>query len=67
MDLASASTAGEAYDRVVRAFDAGRLTPAQARVAVELLKVRSTVSRRRSSKRLNWPGDARGRSAGRRS
>jgi hypothetical protein len=43
MDLAGASTAGEAYDRVCRAFDEGRLTPAQARVAVELVKVRSTV------------------------
>ncbi len=43
VDLASASTAGEAYDRVVRAWDEGKLTTAQARVAVEFLKVRSTV------------------------
>ena len=41
--LAEARTAGEAYDRVVRAFDDGKLTPAQARIAVELVKVRSTV------------------------
>ena len=41
--LAEAKTAGEAYDRVARAFDEGRLTPAQARVAVDLVKVRSTV------------------------
>jgi hypothetical protein len=43
IDLATAATAGEAYERVCRAFDEGKLTPAQARIAVELLKVRSTV------------------------
>jgi hypothetical protein len=43
LDLASAATAGEAYARVCAAFDAGRLSPAQARIAVDLLKVRSTV------------------------
>lgn len=43
IDLAGASTAGEAYDRIVKAWDEGKLSTAQARVAVEFLKVRSTV------------------------
>ena len=43
LDLANAPSAGEAYSRVVKAFDEGRLSPAHARIAVEFLKLRSTV------------------------
>ncbi|MGC3998080.1 MAG: hypothetical protein QM767_11555 [Anaeromyxobacter sp.] len=43
LDLAGAASAGEAYERIARAFDEGRLSAADARIAVDLLKIRSTV------------------------
>jgi hypothetical protein len=42
-DLTLPKPTGEAYNAVCAAWSEGRLSPAQARVAVDLLKVRATV------------------------
>lgn len=41
--LAEAETVGELYERLVRQFDSGKLTPAAVKAGVELVRLKATI------------------------